>query len=83
MLDRHAHLSSPLAAKPAGDLSKRTVILGGTFDRIVPLADLALLREAWPGSELITLPQAHFGYAMIPQAVTWLCTRGLLTPGHP
>lgn len=78
LLDRHAHLSSPFLAAPAGDVAERTVILGGTFDRIVRLADLALLREAWPGSELVTLPQAHFGYGMIPQAVAWLSARGLL-----
>jgi len=79
LIDRHAHLSSPLRAPPAGGAAERTVIIGGEFDRIVPMNDLIALREAWPGSELITLPQAHFGYGMIPRAFAWLRERGLLT----
>ncbi len=78
LVERHAHLSSPLRAVPAGDVAERTVIIGGAFDRIVRLTDLAALREAWPGSELVTMPQAHFGYGMIPRAVEWLSARGLL-----
>ena len=81
LVDRHAHLSSPLRALPAGDVAERTVIIGGAFDRIVRSTDLAALRETWPGSELITVPQAHFGYGMIPQAVAWLSARGLLAAG--
>ena len=82
LVDSHAHLSSPLCASPAGRIAERTLIVAGLFDHIVRLADLAVLHERWPGSELLTVPQAHFGYAMIPQAVTWLCARGLLTSGH-
>jgi dienelactone hydrolase len=82
LVDRHAHLSSPLRSPPAGDVAERTVIIGGVFDRIVRLVDLEALRESWPGSELITVPQAHFGYGMIPQAVAWLTARGLLVPGR-
>jgi pimeloyl-ACP methyl ester carboxylesterase len=78
LVDRHAHLSSPLHAPPAGDAAERTLIVGGTFDRIVPVADLAALRDAWPGAELVELPQAHFGYSMIPRAVAWLRERDLL-----
>ncbi len=79
LIDRHAHLSSPLRAPPAGDVAERTLIVAGTYDRIVRLADLEALRDSWPGSELITVPQAHFGYGMIPRAFTWLRERGLLT----
>ena len=80
--DRHAHLSSPLRALPAGHVAARTVIIGGAFDRIVRLVDLEALRESWPGSELLTVPQAHFGYGMIPEAVEWLGARHLLAPGR-
>ncbi len=79
LIDRRAHLSSPLCAPPAGSVAERTLIIGGAYDRIVRLADLKALRDAWPGSELITVPQAHFGYGMIPRAFTWLRERGLLT----
>jgi Esterase/lipase len=80
LIDRHAHLSSPLHAQPAGNVGERTLIIGGSFDRIVSMADLVVLRNAWRGSELITVPQAHFGYGMIPCAVEWLRQRGLLAP---
>jgi len=79
LIERHAHLSSPLRAPPAGDAAKRTLIVGGIFDRIVRLTDLERLHAAWPGSELVSLLQAHFGYAMIPRAVDWLRERELLT----
>jgi len=78
LVDRHAHLSSPLRAPPAGDGAKRTVIVGGTFDRIVPMNDLVALRDAWPGSELVSVPQAHYGHSMIPRAMAWLRERNLL-----
>jgi len=79
MIERHAHLSSPLHAAPAGDVGKQTLIVGGLFDRIVRLSDLERLHESWSGSELVILPQAHFGYGMIPCAVDWLHRRNLLT----
>ena len=41
------------------------------------LKDLGALQEAWPGSELLTLRQAHFGYGMIPRAMAWLREREL------
>ena len=78
LVDRHAHLSSPLRAPPAGNVAERTVIVGGSFDRIVRLADLVALRNAWPGSELITVSQGHFGYRMIPEALEWLRKKELL-----
>jgi pimeloyl-ACP methyl ester carboxylesterase len=83
LIERHAHLSSPLRAPPAGDAAKRTLIVGGIFDRIVRLTDLERLHAAWPGSELVTLPQAHFGYAMIPRALDWLRERELLVTHGP
>ena len=59
LVDRHAHLSSPLRAPPAGDVMERTIIIGGAFDRIVRLVDLVALHESWPGSELLTVPQRY------------------------
>jgi pimeloyl-ACP methyl ester carboxylesterase len=78
LIERHAHLSSPRTAPPAGNGAERSLIVGGTFDRLVRLSDLMALRDAWPGSELITLPQAHFGYGMIPRAMSWLRARDFL-----
>lgn len=78
MIGRHAHLSSPMSGRPSGALAARTLIVGGQFDRVVRLRDLEALHAAWPNSELITLPQAHFGYGMIPRALSWLEARDLL-----
>ncbi len=83
LLDRHAHLSSPLHTPPGADITGRTIIVGGVYDRVVRLHDLEALREAWAGSELITVPQGHFGYGMIQRAVTRLSERGLLEPIGP
>jgi hypothetical protein len=78
LVQRHAHLSSPLQARLAGSLAERTIIIGGTHDRIIRLTDLEALRESWPGSELLMVAQAHFGYGMIPEALARLGARGLL-----
>lgn len=78
LVERHGHLSSPRRAMPAGNGTTRSLIIAGTYDRIVRLSDLIALRDAWPGCELITLPQGHFGYGMIPRALEWLRERDLL-----
>jgi pimeloyl-ACP methyl ester carboxylesterase len=78
LLERHAHLSSPRTVPPAGNAAERSLIIGGSFDRIVRLCDLRAVREAWPGCDLITLPQGHFAYGMIPRAMSWLRARDLL-----
>jgi pimeloyl-ACP methyl ester carboxylesterase len=78
LVARHAHLSSPAREKPAGDAATRTLLLAGEFDSIVRPADLAVVRDAWPGADLISVPQAHFGYAMFPRTMRWLEDRGLL-----
>jgi hypothetical protein len=44
------------------------------------MADLVALHNAWNGSELIKVAQAHFGYGMIPRALAWLRERRLLAP---
>ena len=54
------------------------VIAAGDDDRLVVLPDLVALRDAWPGSTLLRVPQAHFGYRMMSEAVEWLTQRGLL-----
>ena len=74
---RHARLHSPLPNPPLMD-GANVVIAGGEDDRLVVLPDLVALREAWPGSTLLRVPQAHFGYRMMTDAVEWLTQRGLL-----
>ena len=76
---RHARLHSPLARAPLVDAA-RVVIAAGEDDRLVILPDLLALRDAWPGATLLRVPQAHFGYRMMTDAVGWLTERGLLNP---
>jgi pimeloyl-ACP methyl ester carboxylesterase len=78
LVQRHAHLSSPAHAQPGDGAASRTLLVAGEFDSIVRPADLAAVRDAWPGAELISVPQAHFGYAMFPRAMRWLEDRRLL-----
>jgi pimeloyl-ACP methyl ester carboxylesterase len=74
---RHARLHSPLARPPLVDFAN-VVIAAGEDDRLVILPDLIALSEAWPGATLLRVPQAHFGYRMMNDAVEWLTQRGLL-----
>ncbi len=74
---RHARLHSPRPNPPLMD-GANVVIAAGDDDRLVVLPDLVALREAWPGATLLRVPQAHFGYRMMTDAVEWLTRRGLL-----
>jgi pimeloyl-ACP methyl ester carboxylesterase len=77
LVARHYHLSSPLHARPAGD-AQNVLLVGGTHDRIAPLERVAALHRAWPGSNLISVPQGHFGYQMMPAAWEWFSERGII-----
>lgn len=65
---RHAHLTSPKDGHPLCDPS-RVLLVGGSFDSIVPLGILRNLQEAWRGSRLIEVKQGHFGYAAMGAAL--------------
>jgi GNAT superfamily N-acetyltransferase len=75
LVERHFHLASPLHAVPlcAAD---RVVMAAGTYDRIARAADIARLHELWSGSELLHIPQGHFGYRMMPSVWRRLLERG-------
>lgn len=62
MTRRHAHLSSPLHARPKTDPG-RIVLAIGAHDRIAPPDRVEALAHAWNGPRLITSAQGHFGYA--------------------
>ena len=65
---RHAHLTSPLHGRPtcAGE---RVLIIGGTYDTIVPASVLRRLAQLWPQSRLVLVEQGHFGYAAMREAL--------------
>ena len=65
---RHAHLTSPKDGRPLCD-PRRILLVGGSYDQIVPIDILRNLQETWPGSRLIEVRQGHFGYSAMGAAL--------------
>ena len=76
LVARHFHLSSPLHNKPACDPA-RVLFVSGDFDLIARPADIDAIQQKWRGSELLRVPQGHFGYRMMRDTVARLKERGL------
>jgi pimeloyl-ACP methyl ester carboxylesterase len=76
---RHAHLTSPKDGRPLCD-PRRILLIGGTYDKIVPITILKNLQNAWSGPRLIEVKQGHFGYSAMGVALRafeeWLVARG-------
>jgi pimeloyl-ACP methyl ester carboxylesterase len=65
---RHAHLTSPKDGRPLCD-PRRILLVGGSYDQIVPIDILRNLQETWAGSRLIEVGQGHFGYSAMGAAL--------------
>ncbi|HME88406.1 MAG TPA: 1-acyl-sn-glycerol-3-phosphate acyltransferase [Chthoniobacterales bacterium] len=76
LVARHFHLSSPSHNQPACDPT-RVLFVSGDFDLIARPADLDAIQQKWRGSELLRVPQGHFGYRMMQKTVARLKKRGL------
>ena len=76
LVARHYHLSSPSHNKPVCDPT-RVLFVSGDFDLIARPADIAGIHQKWRGSELLRVPQGHFGYRMMRETVSRLKERGL------
>lgn len=74
LVERHFHLSSPLHGTPLcpGD---RVLLVAGDYDRIALPQDVRALHEKWRGSELLVIPQGHFGYRIMPATLARLIER--------
>jgi 1-acyl-sn-glycerol-3-phosphate acyltransferase len=77
LVARHFHLSSPLHNQPMCDPS-RILFVSGDFDIIARPADIENIHQKWRGSELLRVPQGHFGYRMFRDTVEHLETRKAL-----
>jgi pimeloyl-ACP methyl ester carboxylesterase len=77
LIERHSHLTSPLHAAPMLD-ARNILLIAGEYDRIAPAARIAHLHELWRGSEMLTVPQGHFGYSMMREAWEWAEARGFV-----
>lgn len=76
LVARHYHLSSPLHTEPVCDPA-RVLFVAGDFDLIARPADIEAIHKKWRGSELLRVPQGHFGYRMMRDTVARLKERGL------
>jgi 1-acyl-sn-glycerol-3-phosphate acyltransferase len=75
LVARHFHLSSPLHNQPLCDPA-RVLFVSGDFDLIARPADIDAIQQRWRGSELLRVPQGHFGYRMMRETFTRLKERG-------
>ena len=76
LVARHFRLSSPSHMEPVAD-PKRILFAAGDYDLIARPADITALQEKWSGSELLRVPQGHFGYRMMRETVERLKERYL------
>jgi 1-acyl-sn-glycerol-3-phosphate acyltransferase len=76
LVARHFHLSSPSHTDPLCDPARVLFVLG-EFDLVAPPQDVEALHQKWRGSELLRVPQGHFGYRMMGDTIARLKERGL------
>jgi 1-acyl-sn-glycerol-3-phosphate acyltransferase len=76
LVARHFHLSSPAHNEPLCD-ADRVLFVAGDFDLIARPSDVEAIHRKWRGSELLRVPQGHFGYRMMHETVARLRERGL------
>ena len=76
LVARHFHLSSPIHNQPLCDAG-RVLFVSGEFDLIARPEDVEEVHGKWRGSELLRVPQGHFGYRMLRETIARLRERGL------
>ena len=76
LVARHFHLSSPSYNEPLCG-PERVLFVAGQFDLIARAEHIEEIHQRWRGSELLTVPQGHFGYQMMRDTVARLEQRGL------
>ena len=76
LVARHFHQSSPSHTEPLCDPARVLFVLG-EFDLVAPPVDIEAIHQKWRGSELLRVPQGHFGYRMMRETVARLKQRGL------
>src|SRR5712692_8339691 len=71
LVARHFHLSSPMHNQPLCD-ADRVLFVSGEFDLIARPEHVEEVHGKWRGSELLRVPQGHFGYRMLRETVARL-----------
>ncbi|HEY4283218.1 MAG TPA: hypothetical protein VGM62_09145 [Chthoniobacterales bacterium] len=76
LVARHIRLSSPSHHLPVCG-PDRILFVAGEFDLIARPEHIEEIQQRWRGSELLKIPQGHFGYRMMRETVARLQERGL------
>jgi len=76
LVARHFHLSSPSHNMPLCG-PEHVLFVAGEFDLIARAEHIERIHQRWRGSELLKVPQGHFGYHMMRMTVARLEQRGL------
>ncbi len=76
LVARHFHLSSPAHNEPLCK-ADRVLFVAGDFDLIARPTDVEAIHRKWRGSELLRVPQGHFGYRMMRETIARLKERAL------
>jgi pimeloyl-ACP methyl ester carboxylesterase len=76
LVARHFHLSSPSHNQPLGG-AERVLFVAGDYDLIARTEHIEETHQRWRGSELLKVPQGHFGYQMMRDTIGRLQERGL------
>jgi pimeloyl-ACP methyl ester carboxylesterase len=76
LVARHYYLSSPGHNQPLV-AAERVLFVAGEFDLVARLKDIESVHQRWRGSELLKVPQGHFGYQMMRDTVERLEQRWL------
>ena len=75
LIARHFRLSSPMHNQPLCDPT-RVLFVAGEFDLIAPIEHMETIHQKWGGSELLRVPQGHFGYRTMHDTMVRLKARG-------
>jgi 1-acyl-sn-glycerol-3-phosphate acyltransferase len=75
LVARHYHLSSPASNQPVC-AADRVLFVAGEFDLIARPRDIEAIHRTWHGSQLLRVPQGHFGYRAMRETVARLKERG-------
>jgi pimeloyl-ACP methyl ester carboxylesterase len=76
LVARHVRLSSPSHHQPLVK-AERILFVAGEFDLVARAEHIEEIQQCWVGSELLRIPQGHFGYRMMRETVARLQARGL------
>ena len=77
LIARHFHLASPLHGEPLCG-ADRVLFCAGEYDRVTRFSEIARLHDRWRGSELLCIPQGHFGYRMMRTAWAHFVAHGTI-----